>query len=99
MSYMALEAWEKHKLRLSIPIDIKLTSILFIHWLRADNYETLLTSYLQLYNDSLFKAFSNFNLGDEINSEIVAMRIKIWFERCQDITWLLIVDNADGNSC
>jgi len=66
-----------------------------VHWLRADNYETLLTSYLQLYNDSSFKAFSNLNRGDEINSEIVAMRIKIWFERCQDITWLLIVDNAD----
>ena len=30
-----------------------------VHWLRADNYEMLLTSYLQLYNDSSFKAFSN----------------------------------------
>lgn len=66
-----------------------------VYWLRADNYETLLTSYLQLYNDSSFKAFSNLNLGDENNSEIVATRIKIWFESCQDITWLLIVDNAD----
>ena len=67
-----------------------------IYWLRADNYETLLSSYLHLYNDPSFKAFTNLNLGDETNLETVAMRIKSWFESCQDITWLLIVDNADN---
>src|SRR5271169_7021220 len=40
-----------------------------IYWLRADNYETLLMSYLQLYNDPSFKAFSSINLGDESNLE------------------------------
>ena len=67
-----------------------------ICWLRADNYETLLTSYVQLYNDPSFKAFSSLDLDDENNLEIVAMRIKSWFESCRDITWLIIVDNADN---
>ena len=67
-----------------------------IYWLRADDYDTLLRSYLQLYNDPSFKAFSSLNLGDENNLEIVAKWIKSWFENCQDITWLLIVDNADN---
>jgi hypothetical protein len=67
-----------------------------IYWLRADNYETLLMSYLRLYNNPSFKTFSCLNLGDENNSESIAMQIKSWFENCQDITWLLIVDNADN---
>ena len=66
-----------------------------VYWLRADNYEMFLMSYAQLYNDPSFKALSNLDLGDENNVEIIAMRIKSWFESCQDITWLLIVDNAD----
>ena len=56
-----------------------------VYWLRADNYDTLLMSYLQLYNDPSFKAFSSLNLGDENNSEIVAMRIKSWFESLSEI--------------
>ena len=64
-----------------------------VYWLRADDYDTLLTSYIRLYDDPSFKAFSSLNLGDENNTEIVAMRIKSWFE---DIAWLLIVDNADN---
>ena len=67
-----------------------------VYWLRADNYDTLLMSYLQLYNDPSFKAVSSLDLGDENNLELVVMRIKSWFESCQDISWLLIVDNADN---
>ena len=67
-----------------------------IYWLRADNYETLLTSYHHLYKDPSFKAFSSLDLGDENNLEIITMRIKSWFESCQDISWLLIFDNADN---
>ena len=67
-----------------------------IYWLRADNYETLLTSYGRLYNDHQFKAFSGLDLGDENNLEIITMRIKRWFENCEGIAWLLIFDNADN---
>ena len=42
------------------------------------------------------KALTNLNLDDETDLEIVARRIKNWFENCQDIKWLLIIDNADN---
>ena len=60
-----------------------------IYWLRADSYEILLTSYRQLYNEPSFRAFTNLNLGDETDPEIIATRIK-------SINWLIIVDNADN---
>ena len=68
----------------------------FIHWLRADDYGTLLTSYLQLYKDTLFRKFSKLNVADETNHELVATRIKLWFEQCEQIKWLLVVDNTDS---
>ena len=68
----------------------------FIHWLRADDYGTLLTSYLQLYQATLFQKFSKLNVADETNHELVATRIKLWFEQCEQIKWLLVVDNADS---
>ena len=55
----------------------------------------LLSSYFQLYNEPSIKALTNLNLDDETDLEIVARRIKSWFENCQDIKWLLIIDNAD----
>ena len=67
-----------------------------VHWLRADDYDTLLTSYSQLYNDALFQKFTGLNLGDEINSENIAMRLRLWFETCKGIRWLLVIDNADN---
>jgi len=50
-------------------------------------------SYAQLRNDPSFEAFSSLSLADENNVEAVAMRIKSWFESCQDIAWLLITVN------
>ena len=37
----------------------------FIYWLRADDYDTLLTSYSQPYDDPTFRGFTGLNLGDE----------------------------------
>src|SRR5271167_1763411 len=66
-----------------------------IHWLRADDYETLLRNYFQLYQDDSFRALTGLNLGDETNLEIICAQVKLWFENCQDIKWLLVIDNAD----
>src|SRR5579871_2380450 len=66
-----------------------------IYWLRADNYETLLRSYSQLYEDSSFRSLTGLNLGDENNLEKISARVILWFERCQDLRWLLLIDNAD----
>src|SRR5579871_1036559 len=66
-----------------------------IYWLRADDYETLLTSYSQLYDDAKFRGFTGLCLGDERDLEAIAAQAKLWFENCQDIRWLLVIDNAD----
>jgi len=66
-----------------------------IYWLRADDYETFLRSYSQLYEDSSFRGLTGLNLRDENNLEKISARIILWFERCQDIRWLLVIDNAD----
>ena len=66
-----------------------------VHWLRADGYETLLGSYFQIYQDASFRALTGLNLGDETNLETISTRVKLWFESCQCIKWLLVIDNAD----
>src|SRR5579871_4859916 len=66
-----------------------------IYWLRADDYDTLLTSYSQLYDDAKFRGFTGLSLGDERDLEAIAAQVKLWFENCQDIRWLLVIDNAD----
>jgi tetratricopeptide (TPR) repeat protein len=66
-----------------------------IHWLRADNYETLLTSYSQLYHHACFRGFTGLDLGDETDLEKIATSVKLWFENCQAVRWLLVIDNAD----
>ena len=82
-------------MRLNIRINIA-TDFDIIYWIRADNYNAFLLSYVQLYNEPSFKALTNLNLDDETDLEIVAARIKSWFENCQDVNWLLIIDNADN---
>src|SRR5579871_2771469 len=66
-----------------------------IYWLRADDYETLLRSYSQLYEDSSFRSLTGLNLGDENDLEKISTCVMLWFERCQDLRWLLVIDNAD----
>lgn len=67
-----------------------------IYWLRGDDYEKLLTSYSQLYQDESFRGVTGLNLGDETNLETISTRVKLWFEDCQGIRWLLVIDNADN---
>ena len=66
-----------------------------IYWLRADDYETLLRSYSQLYEDPSFQDLTGLNLGDENDLEKISARMRLWFESCHDIRWLLVIDNAD----
>jgi tetratricopeptide (TPR) repeat protein len=67
-----------------------------IHWLRADDYETLLASYFQLYEDASFRGLTGLNLGEETDLFTISTRVKSWFENCQGIRWLLVIDNADN---
>jgi hypothetical protein len=67
-----------------------------IHWFRADDFETLLTSYVQLYNDASFRALTGLNLREETNLATISTRVKLWFETCEGIRWLLVIDNADN---
>ena len=46
-----------------------------IYWLRADDYETLLVSYSQLYEDSSFRGLTGLNLRDENNLEKISARL------------------------
>ena len=47
-----------------------------VYWLRADNYNTLLTSYFELYCNPSMRAVMNIDLGDETDHEKIAERIK-----------------------
>jgi hypothetical protein len=66
-----------------------------ILWLRADDYETLLTSYIQLYQNKTFRAFTGVKVADETNFELLSKQVQRWFESCEDVKWLLVIDNAD----
>ena len=66
-----------------------------ILWLRADDYDTLLTSYVQLYQNETFRKFTGVKVSDETNFEATSNQVQSWFERCEDIKWLLVIDNAD----
>ena len=66
-----------------------------IYWLRADNYNMLLKSYFELYCNHSMRSVMDIDLGDEKDPEIIAKQIKSWFENHHNISWLLIIDNAD----
>ena len=67
-----------------------------ICWLRADDYNTLISSYIQLANNPTFKSFANLNFNDKPNHEAIAKRVQMWFENTVEMRWLLILDNADS---
>jgi hypothetical protein len=67
-----------------------------IYWLQADSYESLLASYRELSDEPSFKAFMSLDLSDETNPEIIAARIKNWFENSQGIKWLIIIDGTNN---
>ena len=66
-----------------------------ICWLRAADYETLLESYRELYNNVQFRHVTGLYMGDENNMDMIASSVKLWFETCQDKRWLLVFDGAD----
>lgn len=66
-----------------------------ICWLRADDYQTLVSSYVQLAANPIFESFINLNIQDEKDYEIIANSIRLWFENTVEQSWLLIFDNAD----
>lgn len=66
-----------------------------IYWLRADDYKTLLASYFEIYEDDSFRALTGLKLEDENDLEKISTKVKLWFERCRDISWLLVLDNAE----
>ena len=66
-----------------------------IYWLRADNYNMFLKSYFDLYCNASMRQVMGINLSDEKDYEIIARQIVAWFNNCQYINWLLIIDNAD----
>ena len=63
-------------------------------WLRAENYKTLVSSYVTLSNKRAFKSVSNLDFDGEKDHEKIAANIREWFEDTE-IRWLLIFDNAD----
>ena len=64
-------------------------------WLQANDYETLSTSYVQLYQNEAFRTFTKVKVSDDTNFELVLKQVQGWFETCQDVKWLLVLDNAD----
>ncbi|TMC18227.1 MAG: hypothetical protein E6J34_17640, partial [Chloroflexi bacterium] len=67
-----------------------------ICWLRADDYNTLISSYIQLANNPTFKSFANLNFNDKPNHKAIAKRVQMWFENTLETRWLLVLDNADS---
>jgi len=65
-----------------------------IYWLHANNWNTLISSYLEMSRDrDLFKLgtpkFENIN-----DAVAIAQELKGWFERQHRLRWLLIFDNV-----
>lgn len=65
-----------------------------VYWLRSDDYETLVSSYVQVAQDSEFISVSGLDLSEENDHEEIACKVRAWFENTQN-NWLLVFDNAD----
>jgi hypothetical protein len=66
-----------------------------ICWLHANDWNTLVTSYVELSRDEDLKAIGCPTFEDEANHAGIAKQMKSWFERESTLKWLLIFDNAD----
>ena len=66
-----------------------------IYWLRADHYETLVTSYVQLAQDPQLKNLIKFNREEDPDHKSIANQIRMWFEGTRAVRWMLISDNVD----
>jgi tetratricopeptide (TPR) repeat protein len=66
-----------------------------ICWLRAHDWNTLVTSYVELSRDPDFTAVGAPTFEDGLDNAVIAERMKMWFERESTLKWFLIFDNAD----
>ena len=65
-----------------------------VYCLRADDYKTLISSYIQLSNHPEFRTISGLKFDNEKDYEKIAIGTRKWFENTR-LNWLLIFDNAD----
>src|SRR5436305_1317660 len=65
-------------------------------WLRANDWNTLVSSYVELSGDSDLISLGSPKFENENDSIAIANRLKTWFEKKCELKWLLIFDNADN---
>jgi tetratricopeptide (TPR) repeat protein len=75
--------------------NLHMTEFDMVCWLPADDYETLVSSYVKLSRDLEFISITELRLEDDNDHESIAKKTKAWFENTTEIGWLLIFDNAD----
>ena len=66
-----------------------------ICWLRANDCNKLVSSYVELSHDDDLISLGAPRLQDEQDSLVIAKQLKSWFESETGLKWLLIFDNAD----
>jgi tetratricopeptide (TPR) repeat protein len=66
-----------------------------ICWLRANDWNTLVSSYVELSRDPELKVIGAPAFEEGLGNAVVAERMKSWFEKETKLKWLLIFDNAD----
>jgi len=64
-------------------------------WLRANDWNTLVTSYVELSRDLDLAVLGVPVFEDGLENVVIAERIKLWFQQESTLKWLLIFDNAD----
>src|SRR5579859_4432330 len=66
-----------------------------ICWLRANDWDTLVSSYVELSRDPDLTAVGAPPFEDGLENASIAKRMIMWFNRETTLKWLLIFDNAD----
>ena len=66
-----------------------------ICWLRANDWNTLVNSYVELCQDDDIISLGFPRVHDGHSNVFIAERLKTWFARETTLKWLLIFDNAD----
>src|SRR5579859_1716014 len=66
-----------------------------ICWLRANDWDTLVSSYVELSRDPDLTAVGAPLFEDGLENASIAKRMIMWFNRETTLKWLLIFDNVD----
>jgi hypothetical protein len=66
-----------------------------VYWLRANDWTTLVTSYVNMSSDDRLHALGCPKFQEGQDNVVVAERMKNWLEGETTSRWLLIFDNAD----